>query len=80
MSSGKIMIILLTVGLRKQMSLYKAIQYFPKPYERSDINIKVELDLSSYATKEIVKQKKQEQNVMETVYYKMIRYPLLIDM
>ena len=40
------------------MSLYKAIQYFPKPYERSDINIKVELDLSSYATKEIVKQKK----------------------
>ena len=76
MSSGKIMIILLTVGLR----LYKAIQYFPKPYERSDINIKVELDLSSYATKEIVKQKKQEQNVMETVYYKMIRYPLLIDM
>ena len=26
-------------------------RYFPKPWERSDGNVKVELDLSNYATK-----------------------------
>ena len=26
-------------------------QYFPQPYEHSNGNVKVELDLSSYATK-----------------------------
>ena len=30
---------------------YKMSQYFPKPLERSDGNLKVELDLSNYATK-----------------------------
>ena len=31
-------------------------QYCPKPYERSDGNIKVELDLSNYATKADLKE------------------------
>ena len=31
--------------------LYKMSQYFPKPYRSSEGNVKVELDLSSYATK-----------------------------
>ena len=30
-------------------------QYFPKPYERSDGNIKVEWDLSNYVTKDNLK-------------------------
>ena len=43
--SGKVMVFLLTDGL------IKMIQYLPKPFERSDKNIKIELDLSKYATK-----------------------------
>ena len=31
--------------------LYKMSQYYPKPFDRSSGNVKVELDLSSYATK-----------------------------
>ena len=27
------------------------IQYFPKRYQRSDVNVKVEFNLSNYATK-----------------------------
>ena len=34
MSNGKVMIILLTVGLIKKISLYK-MSYFPEPYTRS---------------------------------------------
>ena len=30
-------------------------QYFPKPYERYSGNVKVELDLSNYGTKENLK-------------------------
>ena len=41
----------MTVGLRKQMSLCKISQYFPKPYKSSGRNIKFELDLSNYAAK-----------------------------
>ena len=44
------MIIHLIVGLIKK-TLYKVRQYFPTPYRRSGGNIKVGLDLSSYATK-----------------------------
>ena len=43
------MIILLTAGLIKQISLYK-MSYFPDPYTRSKSKIKVELDLSNYVT------------------------------
>ena len=41
----------MTVGLRKQMSLCKISQYFPKSYKSSGRNIKFELDLSNYAAK-----------------------------
>ena len=34
MSNGKVMIILLTVGLIKKIS-FKKISYFPEPYTRS---------------------------------------------
>ena len=49
MSNGKDMIIHLIAGLIKK-TLYEMSQYF-LPYRRSGGNIKVELDLSSYATK-----------------------------
>ena len=49
MSNGKDMIILLIAGLIKKRS-YKMSHYFP-PYRSSGRNIKVELDLSRYATK-----------------------------
>ena len=54
MKNGRVMIILLIVGLIKN-TLYKMSQYFPKPYKpfRGDINVKV--DLSNYATKADVK-------------------------
>ena len=45
MSNGKDITVLLIAGLIKKTS-----QYFP-PYRSSGSNIKVELDLSSYATK-----------------------------
>ena len=46
---GKAIIIPLTVGLLKKISLYK-MSYFPKPYSQNKNKIKVELDLSHYAT------------------------------
>ena len=49
MSNGKAMIIVLTAGLIKQISLYK-MSYFPDPYTRSKSKTKVELDLSKYVT------------------------------
>ena len=50
MTNGKAMIIFLVVKLIKN-TLYKMSQYFPKPYRSFGGNVKVELDLSSYATK-----------------------------
>ena len=50
MSDGKTMIINLIAGLIKNTS-YKNGQYFPKPYRSFKGNVKVELDLSSYAAK-----------------------------
>ena len=50
MSNGKAIIILLLAGLMKK-TLYKMSQYFPKPYNRFGGNLKVELDLSNYATR-----------------------------
>ena len=50
MSDGKAMIINLIAGLIKNTS-YKNGQYFPKPYRSFKGNVKVELDLSSYAPK-----------------------------
>ena len=50
MLNGKVIIIILIVGLIKNTS-YKISQYFPKPYRSFGWNVKVELDLSSYATK-----------------------------
>ena len=36
--------------------MYKLIQYFPKPYDRFGGNVKVELDVSNYATKADLKE------------------------
>ena len=52
MSNGKATKILLIVGLKKKISLYK-ISYFLRPYTRS--KKKVELDLPNYATKSDLK-------------------------
>ena len=52
MLNGKVMIVHLIVGLIKRP--YRMSQYFP-PYGSSSKNIKVELDLSNYATKDYVK-------------------------
>ena len=49
MSNGKAMIILLIVGSVKK-TLYRLSQYFPKPINRFGGNVKVDLDLSNYAT------------------------------
>ena len=35
----------------KKMPFYKISQFFPRPYEHSGGNIKVELEFSSYGTK-----------------------------
>ena len=51
MSTGKDMIIHLIVALIKKTP-YKMNQYFPKPYRNFGGNVKLELDLSSYAAKE----------------------------
>ena len=50
MSNGKDITIILILGLIKRS--YKMSQYFT-PYRSSGKNIKVELDLSSYATKTV---------------------------
>ena len=47
-SNGNVMIIHLIVGWIKRILLYK-MSYFPKPHDHSKNEIKVELDLSSYA-------------------------------
>ena len=52
MLSGKIMIICLTAGWIKKILLYE-MSYFPEPYSHSKNKIKIELDLSNYATKMI---------------------------
>ena len=44
------MIILLIARLMKR-TLYKMSQYFPKQHNRFSGNVKIELDLSNYATK-----------------------------
>ena len=49
MLNGKVTIILLTVGLKKRHSINEWIFY--KTYT-FDGNVKIELDLSNYATKE----------------------------
>ena len=46
----KTMIIPVRVGLIKKIQLHK-MSYFPEPYTRNKNKIKVELDLSNYATK-----------------------------
>ena len=48
------MIILLIVGLIKK-TLYKMIQYFPKPYKPFGGDVNVTVDLSNYATKDDIK-------------------------
>ena len=50
MSNRKVMIIYLTVGSIKKISLYK-MHYFPEPYSYNKNKINVQLDLSNYATK-----------------------------
>ena len=50
MSNGKVKIINLIVGLTKK-TLHKMSQYLPKPYRTFGVNVKIELDLSSYITK-----------------------------
>ena len=50
MSNGKAVIFLLIVGLIKK-TLYKLSKYFPKPCISFEGNVKIELDLSSYAPK-----------------------------
>ena len=54
MSNGRVMIILLIVGLIKK-TLYKMSQYFQKPYEPFGVDINVTVDLSNYATKDDIK-------------------------
>ena len=41
------------------MSLYKMSQYFPKSYECSSGNVKVELDLCNFPTKADLKRTKK---------------------
>ena len=55
MLNGKAMIIPFRIELIKKMSLYKMSQYFPKRFEYSGGNIKVELNLSNYARKAVSK-------------------------
>ena len=54
MPHGKDMIIILIVGLMKK-TLHKMRQCFPKPYKNFGGNVKVELELSNYATKTYLK-------------------------
>ena len=54
MSNGKAMIILLIVRQIKN-TLYKMCRYFPKPYKSFAGNVKAELDLFNYGTKNDLK-------------------------
>ena len=56
MSNGKAMIIHLLNGLIRKMWFYKMSPYFPRPYQRFDGDINVELDLPNYATKADLKE------------------------
>ena len=58
MSIGKSMIIILRLGLTKKMFLYLIWAIFQEPYTCSINLIKIELDLSNYATKFDVEKKK----------------------
>ena len=49
-SNGKVMIIRLTVGLIKKISLHE-MKCFPEPYNWSKSKVKVELDSSNHLTK-----------------------------
>ena len=53
MSNGKAMIILLTVGLIRKISLYQ-ISYFPERNTRSQNKIKVQLGLLNYEKKNLI--------------------------
>ena len=53
-SNGKAMIIRLTIGLIRKISLY-IMSYFPEPWTQNKIKIKVEFNLSNYATKSDLK-------------------------
>ena len=50
MSSAKVMIIFLTVGLIKKILIYK-MSYFRKSYTLNKSKVKVELDFFNYSTK-----------------------------
>ena len=50
MSNGKVMIIVLIVGLIKRSHM-KMSQYFPKPFRSFGGNINVKVNLSNYVTK-----------------------------
>ena len=52
-SNGKGTIIHLIVGLKRPH--IKISQYFPKPFRSFGRNVKVQVDLSNYATKTILK-------------------------
>ena len=54
MLNGKAVMLLLIVEYIKK-TLCKMSQYYPKPYEHCGGNVKVELDLSDYATKNDLK-------------------------
>ena len=53
MSDGNVMIILLIAGSMKK-TLRKMSQYFPKPYNRFGGNIKVKLNFSNIAKKNLI--------------------------
>ena len=53
MSNGKVLIIVLTVGLIKKT--YYKLSYYITDYKPGNSNVKVELDLKNYATKEELK-------------------------
>ena len=46
-----VMIICLIAWQMRKISLFKMCQYFPKPQKHSNEKMKIELDLSNYATK-----------------------------
>ena len=54
MSNGKAMMIPLAIPLIREIFVYK-MSYFPEPYTCSQNKIKVELNLSNYATKSDLK-------------------------
>ena len=54
MSDGKVMLVLLTVGLIKKMLLCK-VDYLPEPYSHNKNKRKIKLKLPNYATKSDLK-------------------------